>query len=130
VIHFCQRYHLGPYFFDKYSLPANFLSCEHPLAKVPSSGDSSSCVDELLREGYDYALLPSDDADRDPNAVRIAVGETARPRHAYMLCQLLHGLNEVATHYKQHHCSGSGTNVSYAKTFVWPHTIPNSTGER
>lgn len=125
VLHFCQRFHLGPYFFAKYSVPLNILSCRHPLLKVPNatgkSNNMSACIDEI--GSYDYSIIPAEGGRMNvaPPTIKSVKAPYMRKRHAFMLCYLLNGMNSAATHYKERHCSGDPT-TSYEKTYVWPHT--------
>jgi peptidyl serine alpha-galactosyltransferase len=116
VIHYCQRYFLGPYFFSKYQLPKGsrddqFLSCGHGLfhEPPPNVGDlynSSVTLDWTFNE----------------------LNPLQRTRMAFLLCQILPRLNDAATFFKDHHCSaaaGGGASTAaesaanYSKTFFF-----------
>jgi peptidyl serine alpha-galactosyltransferase len=100
VLHYCQRYFLGPYFFSKYQLPKGsrdnqFLSCSHGLfhEPPPNVGDlynSSVTLDWTFNE----------------------LNPTLRLRMAFLLCQILPRLNDAATFYKDHHCLSSSSSAA------------------
>lgn len=100
VLHFCQHYAIGPWFFSKYRMPNDFLSCEAPLLAVPNS----SVVDD-----YDYGKFP-DGKTKEYTLVK-------RKRHAFMVCQLVAKLNDAATYFKKNHCQNEKAN--FAKTHKW-----------
>lgn len=114
VIHYCQRYFLGPYFFSKYQLPkgtrdGQFLSCGHGLFHEPPPNvadlyNSSVTLDWTFNE----------------------LNPLQRTRMAFLLCQILPRLNDAATFFKDHHCSVGGAAVAstessanYSKTFFF-----------
>lgn len=100
VLHFCQRYFLGPYFFSKYILPKNFLSCDHPLLSEPQPEFTTK---------HTTSITPNGDLNKiKPDKIN---------RHAFMLCHLLVRMNEVATYWKQNHCEIGKAN--YEKTFFF-----------
>jgi hypothetical protein len=98
VLHYCQRYFLGPYFFSKYILPKNYLSCEHPLLVEPELDIASK---------YETSVTPNGEMNEIP--------KKQRNRHAFMLCHTIHGLNEAASYWKEHHCR----NGNISKTFFF-----------
>jgi hypothetical protein len=101
VIHYCQRYFLGPSFFSKYKLPKNFLSCDHPLLTVP---------EKELAAKYNSSVTP--------NWQYNAIPAAERKRHAFLLCNIIRALNEAATYWKQQHCNPAAAN--FHKNFVFP----------
>jgi peptidyl serine alpha-galactosyltransferase len=112
VIHYCQRYFLGPYFFSKYQLPKGsredqFLSCAHGLFHEPPPNVGDLYNSSVTLDWTFNALNP-----------------TQRTRMAFLLCQILPRINDAATFYKDHHCSSgtSGaaeTSANYSKTFFF-----------
>jgi peptidyl serine alpha-galactosyltransferase len=102
VLHFCQRYHLGPYFFSKYILPKNILTCEHALLVEPP-------VD--IADTYSTSLTPNGELNAIPNQLH-------RNRMAFMLCHMIAGLNEAVLYWKQHHCN-KVTIANVNKTFLF-----------
>jgi len=94
VIHYCQSYFLGPYFFYKRNLPSDILSCEHPLLKDP-----------LDHEGVGFAAMYN--SSLMPNNELKLLTPKDRNRHAFMLCYIITTMNDALTYWKQHHCSGN-----------------------
>lgn len=101
VLHYCQRYMLGPYIFTKYVMPSDMLTCEHPLLAVPGTS--------LLNSGYTRAT--------PPNGKVYDIVPERRKRHAYMLCEMMGRLNQVAVFWKQRNCDGK---ANYKATFRFP----------
>ena len=101
VLHFCQRYGLGPFFFGKYRFPKNFLSCEAPLLKEPP---------KTLALDFSDAKFPGGDQPKSWSP-KIA------KRNAFMLCQMLPALNAAAEYFKRKHCDPSTANFN--KTFLF-----------
>jgi len=110
VFHFCQRYALGRWFIGKYKLPEDFFTCAAPMLRVPPRDVGSR---------YDWYIYPNLQemenytARNNPNGIIY---------NSYALCTMIDALNEVATHFKQHHCKGVTGN--YEKSFVF-HTTEN-----
>jgi hypothetical protein len=92
VVHYCQRYYLGPYFFNKYRLPHDFLSCNHPLYLDPTTVTNASIVDM-----YDSAITPD-------HTVYDNIPMRERKREAIMLCIVVGALNDAATYWKLQNC--------------------------
>jgi hypothetical protein len=94
ILHYCQKYHLGKWFFSKYKLPKDFMSCQSPLLREPSTNDN------LLQ--YDWAETPNGDIlDISPMKYR--------RRHAWMLCTVLPAINQAVSFYKQRFCCCNDT---------------------
>jgi len=101
VIHFCQRYFLGPFFFNKYKLPEDFISCHQPLLKEP---------DLDVTQSYSEATTP--------DGTRHVLNEVERKRHAFMLCNLISLANDAASYWKQQHCQGLTANFEKTTVFL------------
>ena len=124
VLHYCQGYALEEFFFSKYSLPKEFLSCNHALLKVPPPFDNKKPA-PFYTEEVGSGTWPG---GKTRNFTKIK-----RQRHAFMTCQMLHRLNQAATVYKKRHCSMNTGNYDYLggdketvtanfdETFIWPH---------
>lgn len=95
VIHFCQRYGLGPYFFGKYRFPKDFLSCESPLFKEPPPSLALDYTDKLF-----------------PDGKHAKYSRTKAKRSAFMICQLISAVNDAAEYFKRHNCDVSTTNFN------------------
>lgn len=106
VLHYCQRYFLGPYFFNKYKLPKDFLSCGKPLLKDP-----------LDHEGAKFATLY--DSSVTPNNEFNQIPARHINRHAFMLCYIISIMNEATSYWKQHHCTDED-DPNYSKEFLFP----------
>lgn len=95
VIHFCQRYMAGEWFFGKRKLPKDFFTCEHPLLATPPKNLAS----------IDYKVLPS-------KKEKVVIGTRAAKQEAFMICGLTVFLNDAAEFFKENHCSGvTGTRL-------------------
>jgi peptidyl serine alpha-galactosyltransferase len=102
VLHFCQRYGLGNYFFGKRKLPKDFLSCESPLLREPPAD---------LYPKYDWAMFPPG----KPANKKIWSKEMAK-RNAFVLCVMIPALNDAAAYYKKQHCDA---NANFKKELVF-----------
>jgi hypothetical protein len=111
VLHFCQRYALGRWFFSKYKLHEDVFDCHAPLLKEPPMN---------VAELYSWSIFPNGIETFDystKNQDHIA-------RNAWFLCSIIYGLNEVITKVKQMRCGGGDNNnntgdaiVNWNKTF-------------
>ena len=114
VLHFCQRYAMGRYFFSKYKLPENtFDDCNAPMMIEPPRN-----VGDL----YDWNVFPNgqekwnfEPAEKNPNEVGEKNKVPYRKRFTWMLCAVVYGVNEAVRNYKGRSC---GTDAKYfQKTF-------------
>jgi peptidyl serine alpha-galactosyltransferase len=103
ILHYCQRYFLGPYFFSKYKLPKNFLDCDQPLLVDPVTAENTTDI----APRYDSSVTPNGENNPLPDMLM-------RKRHMFFICQMIHKMNAAATYFKQQHCGG---NANYSK--VW-----------
>jgi len=121
VLHYCQNYGLGPWWFSKYNVFDKFLfTCTNELFNEPACCDHV-VLDSMgspkglgtMHEAYDWALTtPFADGERFSMTSPIK-----RKRHAVMLHLIFKRLNEAAKHYRRWHCFGSNINTN--KTFFW-----------
>ena len=100
VLHFCQRYAWGPYFFGKRRLPKDFLTCESPLMLEPAKDFFGK---------YDYAQFP--DGSQKNFDKKIA------KQHAFMVCYLIPAVNAAAEYFKKHHCPKGTANLDKKLVF-------------
>jgi peptidyl serine alpha-galactosyltransferase len=100
VLHFCQRYTWGPYFFGKYRFPHDFLSCETPLLAEPPA-DLLSKFSEGRYPGGDVAKMD---------------GKLAK-YNAFAICHMIRALNQAGAYYRQNHCDVGTANFN--KTLVF-----------
>lgn len=96
VLHYCQRYYLGLYFFSKYKLTKSFLSCDHPLLKEPE-------ID--FAERFQTSVTP----DGTLNYIK----PHHRNRMAFMLCNVIRRVNDAASYWKSQHCQTANTSMSF-----------------
>jgi peptidyl serine alpha-galactosyltransferase len=92
VMHFCQRYAVGRWFFSKYKLREDFFKCTSPLMKEPPRN---------VGEIYDWHIFPNGVEFKDYH-------DESRHhfivKHTWMLCTVLFSLNQVAIDIKKKHC--------------------------
>ena len=96
VLHFCQRYGWGPYFFGKRKLPHSFLTCESPLLEDPPA---------TILTDYDKAIFPD-------NHVKEFDKKSAK-ENSFIVCYMIELLNEAATYFKEHHCNATAANEEH-----------------
>jgi peptidyl serine alpha-galactosyltransferase len=87
VLHFCQRYGMGDYFFGKRKLPKDFLSCESPMLAEPPRNVLSK---------YTFANFPGKQKKDWTKPIA--------KRNAFTVCYMIKVLNEAADYYKRRHC--------------------------
>jgi len=100
VFHYCQRFGLGEFFFNKHIFNNNFFSCEEPLIVEPPKN---------VALAYNYSHYGD-----GSNKTWVGKDYKYVKRNAFMLCSMISGLNDAATFYKQHHC---GDDANYEKTW-------------
>ena len=109
VLHYCQRYALGRYFFSKYKLrDDSFDKCDAPMMIEPPRN---------VAEIYDWNMFPNGiehwdfapDPDK-PNLHREGKNKLIQLRNGWLLCAVVYGVNEAIQHYKTASC---GTNEEY-----------------
>jgi peptidyl serine alpha-galactosyltransferase len=105
VVHYCQRYFLGPYFFNKYKLPKQFLSCDQALIKDPILTEGT-----LIATRYSTAVTPNGEMN--------IISPVHRKRHAFVLCQTISKVNAAVTYWKKQHCDAATANFN--KTYEFP----------
>jgi peptidyl serine alpha-galactosyltransferase len=120
VLHYCQRYSLGRWFFSKYDLRADFLSsCDVPLLREPPVNVAAL---------YDWNFFP--------NGME---GENFRHRqrlqdtvlHAWMMCTMIFSLNDVAIAIKERHCHGKANfnrTLHFHDEAIFQSTLDDPTG--
>ena len=85
---------------SKYKVRKDLMSCEAPLFKVPPE-------DVALK--YTKSTYPNKEVNKlDPRQ---------RKASAFMVCSMIHALNEAAAYYKDHHCDKATANYNYTFTF-------------
>ena len=97
-----QVYGLGKYFFSKYHLSTDFISCESPLLKAPPSNIATL---------YNYSIVPVTN-EREQYEHKVVI-----KRNAFAVCQVIRLLNEAAIHYKDKHCDPAKANYQRSLVF-------------
>jgi peptidyl serine alpha-galactosyltransferase len=92
VMHYCQRYAVGRWFFSKYTLREDFFECKSPLMKEPPKN---------VGEVYDWHIFPNGVENKNYHNVS---HHHFIIRHTWMLCLLINSFNEIATEIKMKHC--------------------------
>lgn len=110
VIHYCQRYALGRWFFGKYKLPQDFFACDSPLLRVPP---------EDLAVRYNYFIYPNTertDYDDKRKSLQIKL-------NGFTACFMINGVNEAAEHFKRKYCPAG---ANFNKSYIFHENIPDS----
>eukprot|EP00978_Attheya_sp_CCMP212_P008989 scaffold21169_cov51-Attheya_sp.AAC.4 len=114
VIHFCQRYLIGPFMFGKHRVPLNFFECATPLILEPPRDSGTR---------YDFYVLPPQvvDKDKEPALTKYfsenhkQFRKTSKKRNVFMACTMTAAANAASTFFKDNHCEGV-KETTYAKT--------------
>jgi hypothetical protein len=118
VLHYCQEYFLGKWYFNKNEIPKNILSCESPLLREPSDTDANLPPLQQLDYGLNWY----------GTVVHFNGNVQLRQRQAWMLCTIIAAVNQAATFYKQSFCGNdtttagspeASTTANYNKTWVF-----------
>jgi len=102
VLHYCQRYAIGRWFFSKYKLHENIFDCDAELVREPPSN---------VAQMYDWYIFPNGIEKNDyskPESQHFLV------KHAWMMCTIIFSLNEAVFQMKKKHCSPK---ANYNKSF-------------
>jgi len=89
VVHFCQRYFIGDWFFGKRKMPKNFFTCESALLAEPP-GDIVSTVDFGGPKKMDLKH---------------------RKRNGFSVCSLIGAVNRAGEFFKKKTCSSTKMNM-------------------
>mmetsp|Transcript_25362 Transcript_25362/g.31990 ORF Transcript_25362/g.31990 Transcript_25362/m.31990 type:complete len:351 (+) Transcript_25362:2-1054(+) len=89
VIHYCQRYAIGDWFFGKRKMVKNFFECESPLMEFPPMD---------IIETKDYKKIFND--------VKKDLKKHVARREGFMVCGILSALNDAGRFFKEHSCQG------------------------
>ncbi|CAB9527465.1 expressed unknown protein [Seminavis robusta] len=108
-LHYCKRYGLGPdFFFSKYRLKKNYLNCEKNLLQPPPKD---------IHTKYDYFISPPPPHGKPPKELeKKSFTQKQAKREGFMLCGLIHAVNEAATYYKKHNCDDKIANFNKVYT--------------
>lgn len=94
VVHFCQRYFIGHWFFSKRRMPKNFFTCESALLAEPP-GDIVSTVD--------FGQAPGGDVKK--------MNLKVRKRNGFSVCSLIGAVNRAGEFFKKKTCSSTEMNM-------------------
>jgi len=126
VLHYCQRYALGRYFFSKYKLREDmFDNCTAPMMKEPPLD---------IAEIYDWFIFPNGIETMDfapPQEVsenqawKYDNKRKEHLRNGWMLCVVLFGVNEAIQTYKEEKCGSLSEHPEYYKKTYHFHADAN-----
>jgi hypothetical protein len=109
VLHYCQDYGVGHWFFSKYHFPPSFLSCEHPLFRIPPANVAESA---LAASNHSSSFVVPGDGK---NVTFTRPVETIR--NAFAACAILRAINAASSHFKGRHCPSENANLNETFTF-------------
>lgn len=87
LIHLCQRYSVGDWFFSKRKMPQNFFECEQPLLEEPPSN-------VVLESNYKHP----------PGGARKDIDTKQAQREGFVVCGVIGAVNDAGRYFKSHHC--------------------------
>ena len=99
MLHYCDRYLLGKFFFNKYRLKKKYISCDAPLLTMPPTE---------VHTKYQYSVRPPPDRGASHEMEVTNISFVQAKREAFMLCGLISSVNEAARYFKSQHCNGTG----------------------
>ena len=105
MLHYCKRYGTGRYFFSKYRVKKNIVSCEAPLMAYPDANATAS----------DFIIFPpradgKDKATFVETPKRIPARQSKR--ETFMVCGMTAALNEALLQFKKQACKGKSANMN------------------
>jgi len=98
VLHYCQIYLLGKWFFGKWRFPKDFFSCHQPLLMTPPDN-----LDTL----YDYFIPPPSGGRPNGGPSKPMTNRKHIQRTAFMICYLTQAMNEASISYKEKNCDNT-----------------------
>ena len=106
ILHYCKRYLVGKWFWSKYRLRKNFLSCDVDLLEMPPSNITSML----------YHFSPPA-ARGQPIGKMEQMSAKQSKREVFMVCQVIEKVNEAVEHYKRQQCDPKIANLSRTYNF-------------
>lgn len=91
VIHYCQRYTIGEWFFSKRRMVKDFFECDSPLLEEPP-------MDVIEKSDYKHP----------PGGSRTDLDPVNAKREGFVVCGMIGALNDAGVFFKEHHCGASG----------------------
>lgn len=95
VIHLCQRYAVGEWFFSKRKMVKTFFECDSPLLEEPPSN-----------------IVLESDYQQFPKGARKDLDSKHSQREGFMVCGIIGALNAASRFFKAHHCNGGNMETS------------------
>mmetsp|Transcript_17222 Transcript_17222/g.32595 ORF Transcript_17222/g.32595 Transcript_17222/m.32595 type:complete len:558 (+) Transcript_17222:73-1746(+) len=96
VIHYCQRYTIGEWFFSKRRMVKDFFECDSPLLEEPPMD-----------------VIQTTDYKHPPGGSRTELDPKNAKMEGFVVCGMIGALNDAAMYFKEHHCDGA---VNFEKT--------------
>lgn len=93
VIHYCQRYTIGEWFFSKRRMVKDFFECDSPLLEEPP-------LDVVEKSDYKHP----------PGGSRTDLDPMNAKREGFVVCGMIGALNDAGVFFKEHHCGGGTGN--------------------
>ena len=93
VLHLCQRYMVGEWFFYKRKMPTNYFTCESSILQTPPSN---------LATLYDYRIAPGSSRD-----IHIPMEKNSLKKSVFMICAATKALQDAAIYFKTEYCNTS-----------------------
>jgi|AntRauTorckE5430_2_1112549.scaffolds.fasta_scaffold03231_3 hypothetical protein len=94
LIHYCQRYTIGEWFFSKRKMKKDFFECEASLMQEPPSN-----------------IVLETDFKHPPGGARTDLDTKMGQREGFMVCSIIGALNDAARFFKTNHCDAGNTNM-------------------
>lgn len=91
VLHLCQRYMVGEWFFGKRKLPTDYFTCESPILQTPPPN---------LATMYNYRIRPGDPRDQ-----HIPLSPILIKKSTFMICAATKALQDASTYFKSQYCT-------------------------
>ena len=103
VLHYCQRFALGRWFFGKYKIPKNFFNCKSPLLRAPPDDTAAK---------YNWYVFPNNQDVMVFNKRPFRILQ-----HGWAMCRMIRSLNEVAVDFKTKYCPKDSINLNESYIF-------------
>lgn len=107
ILHYCKRYMAGRFFWSKYRLRKDYLSCEAPMLTMPPPNITD--IDWWLP-------IPTASGNVDNQKVQKISSKRITRREAFMLCGMIEKVNEAVEYWKKQHC-GDTANLDRTYNF-------------
>jgi len=114
-LHFCQTYHVGDWYWNKWHIPKDYLTCESPILATPPHN-----------LGKDYADYQLELGNRN---IRNHINSYHQAQNAFMLCAMTSVLQEAALYYKKQSCNTSNVNLEQSLNIYDLYTPPQVADE-